>query len=124
MAYKDAAKHRMLDHLAGNAASGAAITHMSLHSGFPATDGNELSGGSYARQSVTFESAAGTEAAGSLDVTNQPEFSVPAGSTVAAVGFYTASSGGTLMADASVSSETFTNEGTYTVTDADLDLNA
>lgn len=125
MGYKPDAKHRMLNHLAGNAATAGPITHASLHSAFPATAANEITGGSpaYARKAVTFEAAAGTELAGSLDVSNAPVFDVPGGVTVAAVGYWTALSGGTLMADADVVDEVFAAQGTYTVTDADLHLN-
>lgn len=102
MGLKDAARHRMLNHLAGNAATSGPITHASLHSAFPATSGNELSGGSpaYARQALTFEAVAGTELAGSLDISNAPTFDVPPGSIVAATGYWTALTVGTLMADA------------------------
>lgn len=127
MPFKDAAKHRMLNHLAGNAATAGPITHASLHTGFPATSGNELSGsgpgGPYARQALTFEAAAGTEAAGSLDVTNAPTFQVPANVTVAAVGYWTASTAGTLMADSDVADETYGAQGgTYQLTDTDLGI--
>lgn len=123
MGLRDAAKHRMLNHLVGNAATGAAITHASLHTGFPATSGNEIAGGSpaYARKALVFEAVAGTELAGSLDMTNAPVFDVPAG-TVASVGFWTASSAGTLMGDMDVTDEVFAGQGTYTLTDFDLGL--
>lgn len=123
MGYKDAAKHRMLNHLAGNAATGAAITHASLHTAFPATSANEVTGGSpaYARKPVTFEAVAGTETAGSLDVTSAPIFDVPA-TTVSAVGFWTAVTGGTLMADADVVDEVFSSQGTWALNDADFSV--
>jgi len=57
--------------------------HMSLHTGYPATSGNEIAGGTpaYARKSITW----GTASNGAIAVTNQPVFDVPAGATVAAV---------------------------------------
>lgn len=101
MGVRNAAKARMLDALAGNTVSGSPITHASLHTAYPASSGNELTGGSpaYARKALTFEAVAGTELAGSLDVSNAPVFDVPAGSSVAAIGFWTAITAGTIMAD-------------------------
>lgn len=126
MPYTNKGKARMLNHLAGNAATSAAITHAGLHTAVPSEGTpNEVSGGSpaYARKALTFEAVAGTEAAGSLDVSNQPVFDVPAGTTVTHVGFWSASTGGDLLAYAAVTNETFAAQGTYTLTDADLHLN-
>lgn len=122
MPFKNDGKHRMLNHLAGNAATGAPITHASLHTGFPATGANEVTGGTpaYARKAITFEAAAGTELAGSIDVTAAPVFDVPAGTTVAAVGYWTALTAGTIMADADVTDEVFAAQGTYSLTDTDM----
>lgn len=114
----------MLNALAGNAATAAPITHASLHTAFPATAANEITGGSpaYARKAVTFEAAAGTEAAGSLDVSNAPVFDVPGGVTVSSVGFWTALTAGTLMADGDVTDEAFASQGQYTLNDADFSI--
>lgn len=124
MPFKNEAKRRMLNHLAGNAATDAPVTHASLHTAFPATAANELTGGSpaYARRAVTWEAVAGTEAAGSLDMTNAPAFDVPGGVTVSAVGFWTALTAGVLMADADVTDEAFASQGSYTLNDADLSI--
>lgn len=123
MPYRDAAKHRMLNHLVGNSATGGPITQASLHTAFPPTDGNEIAGGSpaYARKALTFEAVAGTETAGSVDVTNQPTFDVPGGTTVGAVAFRAAD--GTIMADQDVVDEVYASQGTYQLTDTDLHLN-
>jgi hypothetical protein len=112
---KDAQKNRMLDHLAGAVESGDPITHASLHTGYPAIDGNEVSGGSpaYARKAVTFAAAA----TGSVALNGTlPEFDVPAATTVAAVGFYDASTAGVIQADDNVTDEVFASQGTYTIT--------
>lgn len=112
---KTVMKNRMLDHLAGASASGNPITHASLHSGYPATDGNEISGGSpaYARKAVTFAAASG----GSVALTATfPVFDVPASTTVAAVGFYSAVTAGVIQADDNVTDEVFASQGTYTIT--------
>ncbi len=125
MPYKNAAKHRMLNHLVGNAATDAPITHASLHTAFPATATNEITGGSpaYARKPLTYETAAGTELAGGVDVTAQPVFDVPGNVTVSAVGFWTALTAGVLMADTDVTDEVYAAQGTYTLNDADLRIN-
>lgn len=121
MGLKDAAKHRMLNHLAGNTATAAAITHVSAHTAYPATGANEVTGGSpaYARQVVAFEAAAGTELAGSLDVSNSPVFDIPGATSVAALGFWTAVSAGTLLADSPAGSGTVR---TFSVDDAATDV--
>lgn len=82
----------------------------------------EISGGSpaYARKAVAYNAAAG----GTMDdSTNGAAFDVPAGGVVDAVGFHSASTAGTLYAIDPVTQETFGGQGTYTLTDADLDLN-
>lgn len=113
----------MLNHLVGNAATGGPITQASLHSAFPPSDANELAGGApaYARKALAFEADAGTETAGSVDVSNQPVFDIPAGATVGAAAFRAAD--GTIMADADLTDEVYAAQGTYTLTDADLHLN-
>lgn len=117
MPYTTEGKNAMLDELA------ALATHIALHTAVPSTGTpNEVAGGSpaYARKANAWNAAA----AGSLDNSNVPVFDVPGSTTVTHVGFWTAVSGGTLLAYAAVTNETFGAQGTYTVTDADLDLNA
>jgi len=117
MPYSTVGKNAMLDYLAGVA------VYVSLHTGDPGDDGsNEVSGGdpAYARQSITWNSAS----SGSLDSSNTPEFDVPSSTTVAYVGFWSAESAGTFYGAADVTDEVFAGQGTYTLTDADLDLNS
>ena len=83
----------------------------------------ELSGGSpaYARKAIAFAAAAG----GLVDdSTNGAVFDVPAGASVDYAGFFSALTAGTLHALDDVVSESFAGQGTYTLTDAKLDLNA
>ena len=83
----------------------------------------ELSGGSpaYARKAIAYNAAA----LGTMDdSTNGAIFDVAAGGVVDAVGFYSASTAGTCYAIDPVTQETFGAQGTYTCTDADLDLNS
>jgi hypothetical protein len=107
----------MLDHL------GTEAVYASLHSADPGDTGaNELSGGSpaYARKAITWNAAA----AGSMDDSNVPVFDVAAGSTVLYVGLWSALTSGTFYGATLVTQETYGGQGTYTLTDMDLDLNA
>jgi len=104
-------------------ALGALTGFVSLHNNDPADNGaNEISGGSpaYARKAITWNPAA----AGSMDDSNVPVFDVPAATTVKYVGFWSLVTGGTFYGAAAVTNEVFAAQGTYTLTDADLDLNA
>lgn len=84
----------------------------------------ELSGGSpaYARKSIAFNAPS----EGSIDdSTNGAIIDVPAGATTDYIGYWSASTAGTLNAvNGANPVETFVGQGTYTVTDADLNLNA
>lgn len=62
----------------------AALDKLSLHSAFSVAGANELAGGSYARQTITYAAAAARSKAtsGNIDVP------VPAGSTVAFIGVW------------------------------------
>lgn len=113
--YSALGKDVMLNALAAVAVKGA------LYTGDPGSVGtsNEVTGGAYARKTVAW-SAAGS---GTMALNGSVVFDVPAGTTVAYVGFW--NSGGTVYYGcADVTDEAFTNAGTYTLTDADLDLNA
>jgi hypothetical protein len=109
------AKNAMLDALA------AVAVYASLHSGDPSTTGaNEISGGSpaYARKAITWNAASG----GNLDNNANPVFDVPASTTVAYVGLFSAVTSGTFYGSADVTDEVFAGQGTYTVTDFDVTL--
>jgi hypothetical protein len=91
MPYSTTGKNAMLNAL------GALATFASLHSAYPGDSGaSEISGGSpaYARKAKTWNAAA----AGSMDDSNAPVFDVAAGTTVAYIGFWSASSGGNYYA--------------------------
>lgn len=82
----------------------------------------EISGGSpaYARKAIAFNAAGD----GTMDdSTNGAAFDIPAGATVSYVGYFTALTAGTLEAIGDIPNESYTGQGTYTLTDADLDLN-
>lgn len=81
----------------------------------------ELSGGSpaYARKTIAFAASS----FGLLDdSTNGVVLDVPAGNDVEAVGLFSAVTAGTLLVFDEVTMETFAGQGTYTVTDAKVDL--
>lgn len=109
-------KNAMLDALA------ALAKYVSVHDDSPGDNGaNEISGGApaYARKSITWNGAA----SGILDSSNQPQFDIPAGTYVKYIGFWSAVSGGTFYGYGQVDEAYFANQGTYTLTDSDLDLN-
>ena len=110
MGYKDAGKHAMLNAL------GALTTHVAAYTDDAGT--TEVTGGTYARKAITWAAAAD----GAMAASNQPLFDIPASTTVKAIGFMSAISGGTQYAFANVTDEAFTNAGTYTLTAATLDL--
>lgn len=65
--------------------AGAALLDLaSLHTAFSVSGANEVTGGSYARQSITWNAAA----SGALDSSNAPSFSVPSSNTIRFIGFY------------------------------------
>lgn len=112
MPYSINGKNTMLDNLG--------VTHVSAHTAAPGESGtNEVTGGTYARKSITFSAAA----AGNLDSSNAPVLDIPAGTTVTHIGYWSALTGGTFLGFTDVADEAYTNAGTLTITDADLDLN-
>jgi len=127
MPYSSYLKNKWLDVLRGggngvNFTAPAAI-YASLHDGDPGDNGaNEISGGSpaYAREEISF----GAAAAGAIDSSSQPVFDVPASTDVMYVGFWDADTAGNFLGSDQVTTESFGSQGTYTLTDADLDLNA
>lgn len=113
--YDTTARNVMLDAL------GVVLTRIALHSGDPgaanAAD-NELSGGGYARATVTWAAASG----GTMDETASPTISVEGGDTVSWIsGWNTAATVRYFKKD--VTNEVFGANGTYQLTDLDLDLN-
>lgn len=97
-------------------------TYASVHSADPGATGtsNELTGGTpaYARKALTW--AAGATRAKALAATF-PVFDVPAGSTVAYVGLWSAIAG-TYLGCWQVTSEVFAGQGTFTVSAGSLSL--
>lgn len=106
-----AAKNALLTELATLAVYAALTTDADV----------EISGGTpaYARKEITWGAASG----GSMSASNQPQFDIPAGATVGKVKFYNLMSGGTLYAEYDVTNEVYGGQGTYTITNATIDLN-
>jgi hypothetical protein len=92
MPFATAADNQMLDALAGGTPS-SIIAFASLHTAYSTSGANELTGGSpaYARKSITWSAASSASKAAS----NSPVFDIPAASTVAFVGLWSASTAGT-----------------------------
>jgi hypothetical protein len=92
------------------------ITHVAAFNGNPASGGSQIGD----RAEISF----GTPSAGSVEDDGDVSISVPLGSTVNYLGFYSASTAGTLIAYDDVTEEVFAEAGTYTITQAILHLNA
>lgn len=121
MPYSVAAKNLMLNALRG----AGGVTHVSAHTADPGDTGaNEVTGGTpaYARAAVAFAAAAG----GVIDdSTNGATMNIPAATTVTHIGFWNGATAGTFLGSRALSAnEVFAGQGTLTVTDAKLDLNA
>lgn len=113
--YDATAKNLMLDALA------AVMVRVAAHTGDPGganSASNEVAGGSYARQAIAWNAASG----GSIDSSNVPVLDIPAGTTVSWLSFWN-SAGTVRYAKKDVTDEVFGAAGTYTLTDADFDLN-
>ncbi|MFZ0324743.1 MAG: hypothetical protein WAN48_11500 [Actinomycetes bacterium] len=113
--YDLTARNVMLDAL------GLVAVRVALHTGDPGgVNGasNEVTGGGYARQAISWFPAA----AGAMDNNANPVFSIPASTTVAWVSYWNAA-GSIRYLKKDVSDDVFSSAGTYTITDADLDLN-
>ena len=113
MPLTNAAKNLMLDAL------GAVAGEASLHTADPGTTGaNEVTGGTYDRQPITWNASAN----GDLDNNANPTFQVPGGVTVVYFGLWSADGNVFYGSGALSAPETFGGPGQYTLTDADITL--
>jgi hypothetical protein len=122
MPYSTYLKNKWLDCLRAQSFS-VTQTYASLHTANPGDTGaSEVSGGSpaYARKAINWNAATG----GTIDDSTAPVFDVPAGTTVAYVGLWDATTVGNWLGYADVTDEAFAAQGTYTVTDMDQNLNS
>lgn len=103
--------------------AGAAVNITVDYSAITAQKLTEITGGSpaYARKAIAYAAAAD----GLIDdSTNGAVFDIPAAGQVDFVGFYSALTVGTLLGIDDVTQEVFAAQGTYTLSDAKLDLMA
>lgn len=107
-----AERQRLLDSF------GTTYGFASAHSGDPGATGaaNELTGGSpaYARKAISWASATSATPSVKALAATFPVFDVPAGSTVAYIGFWTLGTGGTYGGCIDVTDEVYAGQGTYT----------
>lgn len=110
MGYAEDVRNAQLDLLDAGAAKEA--THLSLHTADPGGSGaNEVTGGSYARQLITWNPASG----GQKTIVGTPVFQVPAGTTITHFGLWSAVSGGSWRGGEELpTGETYGSPGTYT----------
>lgn len=99
------AKNAIVSGYAGQASFAALFTTVP-----GATAGTEVTGGSYARQAVTWGAPANGVSTATVT------FNVPAGVTVQGAGFFTTATGATYVDGGSVTAQTFATAGTYTLT--------
>lgn len=100
---------------------GAAVDFTSAVTALTITKLTEITGGSpaYARKAIAYNASAG----GTMDdSTNGAVFDIPAAGVVSYASYHSAVSAGTLLAIDKLTEETFVGQGTYTLTDSDLDL--
>jgi len=107
-----AGKNLMLSGFTGTA------TYVSLHTDDPSTNGaNEVTGGTYARQSAAW----GSPSNGAVSNASNIVLNVPASTTIKFIGYWSASSGGTFYGSRALdTNQTFATAGTYTVSSGNL----
>jgi hypothetical protein len=112
MALSNAGKDALLEGLASVA------VYASLHTADPSTTGaNELTGGSYARESISWAAAA----LGNLATNANIVFDVAADRTITHVGYWSAETSGTFYGGRVLdASQTFATAGTYTIAAGNL----
>jgi len=102
--WTDNAKNTMLDSLT--------TFYVSIHSANPGENGdNELSGTNYNRVQASLSQASSGKRILETDVI----MTIPGGSTVAYVGYWTDATGGTFLAYDSVAEETYIGDGQYEI---------
>ena len=98
-----------------------ALADACTHAALLNSSGVELSGGSpaYARKAISKAAASG----GAVALSASPVFDIPAGAEVAKVAYYSASTGGTQYCIDDLSAvETYTGQGTYTLTSGTITI--
>lgn len=109
----DAGKNLLLEGFADG------VAFVSLHTADPSTGGtNEVSGGAYERESVTWAAASGADMANSAEIV----FDVPGSTTITHLGYWSASTAGTFYGSRALdTNQTFATAGTYTIAIGNLE---
>lgn len=91
----------------------AVASYASLHTAEPNTSGsNEVTGGSYTRESISWDSATNGTAVSSAPIV----FDVPGTTTITHLGYWSAASGGTFYGSRQLNAQqTYATDGTYTI---------
>ena len=123
-AFSDYYENKIIDHmLRGEAFTPPSTIYLGLFTEAPtdAGGGTEVSGGGYARQSITLDAASGGATTNSSDITF-PQATADWG-TIVAVGIFDAETGGNLLMWANLSqSKTVNNGDTFKIAAGDLDI--
>lgn len=117
--FSNYAENAVLDHVLSNTAMTQPTSlQLSLHTGDPGEDGtlNEVTGGSYAKQAITF----GAAAAGVATMSNSPSFTNMPAATVTHIAIWDQGANclfiGDLSASKTVNSGDTYNQSTCTIT--------
>lgn len=96
----------------------AVAAFASLHTSEPNASGsNEVTGGTYTREAITWAAASGGTAVSSAQIV----FDVPSGVTITHLGYWSASTSGTFYGSRQLdTSQTFSSAGTYTIAAGNL----
>ena len=120
MSISDYLENKILDKVLSNTDFTVTTVYVSLHTADPGeTGGNEVSGGSYARQSAAFGSASAGTASNSatLSFTDMPA------ATITHVGLWDASTAGNFLWGGALTASKTTNAGdTFQIAAGDLDV--
>ncbi|WP_433234018.1 phage tail fiber protein [Actinomadura nitritigenes] len=110
MSFVEAIENAMLELIDGSGAF--PVTHLSMHVGDPGTTGaNEVAGGSYVRQAITWAPASG----GQKLINEIPVFNIPGGVTISHFGLWNAATGGAFRGGEELDApQIFASPGTYT----------
>lgn len=96
----------------------AVAVYASLHTADPSTGGtSEVTGGSYARESISWGSPSAGTAASDAPIV----FDVPGSTTITHLGYWSALTGGTFYGSRALdTSQTYATDGTYTIAAGNL----
>ena len=96
----------------------AVAVYASLHTADPSTGGtSEVTGGSYARESISWGAASAGTAASDAPIV----FDVPGSTTITHLGYWSALTGGTFYGSRALDTEqTYATDGTYTIAAGNL----